>query len=106
MKPPHPASKSGLLEVLYTGERPKPHTAPSHFSYEIKIVNHAAQPVRLLSRRWEVTHADGQIDVIEGDGVLGEQPAIAPVTSHRYTSAHLVRPPGYATGHYTLQYSR
>lgn len=63
------------------------------FSYTIEISNLSEQTVKLLSRRWVVTDAHGMEQVIEGSGVVGEQPVIKPQGAFRYTSCALLKTP-------------
>lgn len=83
------------------------HSRPEHnqysFAYTITISNHSRQVVQLLSRHWLITDADGSVQEVRGEGVVGEQPVIPPGTSFRYTSgATLATPVGCMEGSYTM----
>ncbi|MGK0441713.1 MAG: ApaG protein [Pseudohongiellaceae bacterium] len=56
------------------------------FSYTITISNQSTQTVKLLSRHWLITDSDERIQEVRGEGVVGEQPSIAPGYSFQYTS--------------------
>jgi ApaG protein len=56
------------------------------FAYTITISNGADVPVQLLSRHWVITDAENHVEEVRGEGVVGEQPVIAPGSSFRYTS--------------------
>ena len=56
------------------------------FAYFVRIENHGPSAVRLLRRQWAITDADGQVQHVEGEGVVGLQPTIAPGGSHEYHS--------------------
>lgn len=56
------------------------------FSYRVVIGNQSDQAVTLLSRRWLIIDADGERHVVEGDGVVGEQPRIEPNGTYEYSS--------------------
>ena len=56
------------------------------FAYSIKIRNQSAQEVKLLSRYWNIKDAHGSIDIVEGEGVIGEQPILRVNESYKYTS--------------------
>ena len=56
------------------------------FSYRIDIENKNEFPIQLLSRKWIIVDAGAETKVIEGDGVLGEQPIIEPGAVHSYES--------------------
>ena len=57
------------------------------FSYRISIENQNDFPVQLLRRHWFITDSNGLKREIEGPGVVGEQPVIAPGENFSYTSA-------------------
>jgi ApaG protein len=57
------------------------------FAYRITIENLTAYPVKLLSRHWHIIDSNGTHREVEGDGVVGQQPVIAPGNSYQYTSA-------------------
>ena len=56
------------------------------FAYFIRIQNHSAEPVQLLRRHWFITDANGNVKEVEGEGVIGKQPLIAPNGFHEYNS--------------------
>ncbi|MEL7483743.1 MAG: Co2+/Mg2+ efflux protein ApaG [Planctomycetota bacterium] len=56
------------------------------FSYRILISNESDRRVQLLCRRWVIIDSDGDREVVEGDGVVGEQPVIEPGESYQYGS--------------------
>jgi len=61
------------------------------FSYHICIHNKGEQAAQLLSRKWQITDADGDITEVQGDGVIGQQPVIAPKQEHRYSSFSVLK---------------
>ena len=56
------------------------------FAYTIRIHNHGPVPAQLISRHWIITDANGKVQEVRGDGVVGEQPRLAPGESFEYTS--------------------
>jgi ApaG protein len=56
------------------------------FAYTIRIRNRGAVPAQLISRHWIITDANGKVQEVRGDGVVGEQPRLAPGESFEYTS--------------------
>ena len=44
--------------------------------YHIRIENESDQPIQLISRHWRITDGRGQINFVDGDGVVGEQPVL------------------------------
>ena len=73
------------------------------FAYTITISNDGDQPVQLLSRHWIITDADNQVQEVRGEGVVGEQPIIAPGRYFRYTSGTAMETTvGFMEGSYTM----
>lgn len=57
------------------------------FSYRITITNHGRDTVKLLRRHWSITDSLYSGKVVEGPGVVGAMPVLAPGASFEYTSA-------------------
>ncbi len=56
------------------------------FIYFIRIENNGDQGVQLLRRRWMIRDSIGVTHVVEGEGVVGQQPVIPPGGVHEYNS--------------------
>lgn len=77
------------------------HEGKYAFAYSITIINHSEEPVKLLSRHWVITHADGRTEEVRGEGVVGEQPRLSPGQSHTYSSGAMIpTPSGSMKGSY------
>ncbi len=63
------------------------------FSYTIYITNRSDQTVTLRNRHWIITHGDGSVEEVIGEGVIGETPELAPGASYSYTSGALIPTP-------------
>lgn len=73
------------------------------FAYTITITNHRDAAVQLLSRYWRITDANNHVQEVRGDGVVGEQPLIAPGESYRYSSGSMLTTPvGTMEGSYQM----
>lgn len=73
------------------------------WSYHIRIENHGGTSVQLLHRTWLITDGRGMVNRVEGEGVVGEQPLIAPGRSYDYVSGcPLTTPNGAMVGHFTM----
>lgn len=71
--------------------------------YEVEISNIGTIGARLLTRHWILTEADGQTSEVRGEGVVGEQPWLAPGDSFSYRSGAVFRTPvGTMHGSYTF----
>ena len=101
--PFNPALVEVSVDTTYLPRHSRPEQAQYTFAYTITISNASELPVQLLSRHWVITNADDQVQEVRGDGVVGEQPIIAPHKSFRYTSgATLTTPVGYMEGRYFM----
>ena len=56
------------------------------FAYTIRIHNRGRVPAQLLRRRWVITDANGKVQEVHGEGVIGEQPWLRPGEDFEYTS--------------------
>ncbi len=73
------------------------------FAYTISITNVGSIPATLLSRHWLITDANGKIQEVNGEGVIGEQPYLKPGDTFRYTSGAMIETPvGVMQGKYTM----
>lgn len=100
-------SSDNRIDITVQTQYLRDHSDPSQqrfaFSYTITIKNLGSVTVRLLSRHWIITDANGQAQEVHGEGVVGEQPMISPGRSYRYTSgAILSTPVGSMHGTYTM----
>lgn len=60
------------------------------FAYEITITNQSDVAVKLLNRHWIITHGNGYIEEVQGEGVVGMQPRLEPGESFTYSSGALI----------------
>jgi ApaG protein len=70
----------------YEARQETPHGDRYVFSYRIRVSNESGRRVQLLRRRWLIIDGDGDRHVVEGDGVVGEQPVIEAGSSYEYSS--------------------
>jgi len=56
------------------------------FGYFVRIENRGADEVQLMRRHWQIRDAKGHVQEIEGEGVVGQTPVIAPGAVHEYNS--------------------
>lgn len=56
------------------------------FGYFVRIENRGSDDVQLLRRHWVISDSDGRVQEVEGEGVVGHTPIIAPGESHEYNS--------------------
>src|SRR5438552_17657345 len=73
------------VSMSYVDEQSKPTEDHYVFSYTITIRNEGKVPARLLTRHWVITDANGKVEEVRGDGVVGEQPYLKPGQGFRYS---------------------
>ena len=56
------------------------------WAYQVNIANDGMEPVQLLNRHWRITDARGQLQEVQGEGVVGEKPTLKPGEAFEYTS--------------------
>ncbi len=88
----------------YIPEQSDPGASRFLFRYRITITNESPVQVRLLSRHWIIVDADGERHDVEGEGVIGQQPELAPGGSFTYSSfCPLQTPWGTMEGTFTMR---
>jgi ApaG protein len=91
------------VETAYLDEQSDPKERRYVFSYTITIRNEGSVSARLLTRHWVITDANGKVQEVRGDGVVGEQPHLKPGQGFRYSSgAVLETPVGAMQGSYQM----
>jgi ApaG protein len=103
---PHSAETDGVtvrVSVSFLPEQSEPGAGRWFWAYHIRLENHGRQDVQLLTRRWIITDGRGARHSVEGEGVVGEQPVIAPGQSYDYVSGcPLDTPTGAMEGSYQM----
>jgi ApaG protein len=85
----------------YLPEQSAPEEDRYVFAYTVTIRNTGAMTGKLISRHWIISDADGQVQEVRGEGVVGEQPVLQPGQTFKYTSAcPLPTPVGSMRGSY------
>src|SRR5271167_731077 len=91
------------VETTYVEEQSNPGDKRYVFSYTITIRNEGQVPARLLRRHWVITDANGKVEEVRGDGVMGEQPYLEPGQGFRYSSGTVIETPvGSMQGSYQM----
>ncbi|MBF0194352.1 MAG: Co2+/Mg2+ efflux protein ApaG [Magnetococcales bacterium] len=93
-------TKKFNIEVSAVTKYIEPRSAPEDnqyaFSYALTIKNTGNEPARLLRRHWFVKSDNGNIQEVQGEGVVGEQPKIKPGGIFKYSSWTMLQT---TTGH-------
>ena len=91
------------VQSQYVASQSSPDDDRYVFAYTITIRNLGRSSVQLLGRYWLITNGNGRETEVQGEGVIGEQPHIAPAGEFQYTSgAVLETPMGTMQGHYEM----
>jgi ApaG protein len=91
------------VECVYNPERSNPRERHWFFVYRVTITNEGDETVQLVSRRWEITDGDNHMEEVQGPGVVGKKPVLAPGQSFTYSSGcPLPTPFGMMEGTYQM----
>ncbi len=91
------------VDTRYLEDQSDPDEQRYVFAYTITIRNRGAVPAKLLGRHWVITDANGKVQEVRGEGVVGEQPHLMPGQGFRYTSGAVIETPvGSMQGSYQM----
>lgn len=103
---PHSAQTGDVtvrVSVSFLPEQSEPGRGRWFWAYHIRIENAGETPVKLVSREWQIKDGRGGLNEVRGEGVVGEQPVIAPGTAYDYVSGcPLPTPTGSMEGRYFM----
>ena len=86
MKSSAPYSIDIEISTRYLDEQSAPADNRYVFAYTVRLFNSGDTPAQLLARHWVITDANGRVEEIRGEGVIGEQPRLQPGEDFIYTS--------------------
>lgn len=98
--PSAPDFLAQLERLEYLPSSNTPAHRPHQFLYHICLTNKTLRPLRVVGRKWVLTNQSNHKLIIEGDGVVGEFPFLAPGESFHYHSYHLIDSNSSAAGVY------
>jgi ApaG protein len=87
----------GILVTVrsqYIPERSSASARQYAFAYTVKIANRGTVTAQLKSRHWIITDANGVVQEVQGEGVVGAQPVLQPGEEFEYTSWCIIATPG------------
>lgn len=91
------------VQSQYVASQSSPDDDRYVFAYTITLRNLGRSSVQLLGRYWLITNGNGRETEVQGEGVIGEQPLIAPGNEFQYTSGAVIETPmGTMQGHYVM----
>jgi ApaG protein len=92
------------VEPYYLDDESEPVDHRYVWAYKVTIQNRGSDTVQLKSRYWRITDAQGRTQEVRGEGVVGEQPILAPGESFEYTSGTpLTTSSGIMVGRYYME---
>ena len=92
------------VATSYVDDESEPESDRYVFAYTITISNGGEVSAQLISRHWIITDANGKVQEVNGDGVVGEQPRLAPGEEFRYSSGAILETPvGAMQGLYRME---
>lgn len=91
------------VETTFEGTFYKNYKVQFAFGYQVTIENQSKDSVQLNSRHWQILDALNNIEIVEGEGVIGKKPVLKPGESHTYNSGCLLTSPfGAMKGYYNM----
>jgi ApaG protein len=92
------------VKTRYESMHSNPLNSHHLFSYHITIENLNDFPIRLIRRHWDIYDSAGEFNVVDGEGVVGQQPVIEPFEFYTYNSGcNLKSDFGKMSGYYVMQ---
>ena len=91
------------VKPQYWAERSQPESSQFAFMYTVEISNVGSEVATLKSRHWVITDANGKVEEVRGEGVVGKTPRLQPGEKFEYTSWAMLKTPfGTMKGSYFL----
>ena len=92
------------VETSYQPSYSKPLNGEYVFAYRITVENFGESTIKLLKRHWYIYDSNGSVREVEGEGVVGQQPVLAPMQNHQYVSGcHLRTEMGKMSGSFLME---
>ena len=91
------------VQTRFVPDQSKPSDNRYVFAYTVTLRNAGEVPAQLMTRHWVITDANGNVQEVKGEGVVGEQPHLNPGETFRYTSGTVLDTPvGSMQGSYDM----
>ncbi|MGV3620346.1 MAG: Co2+/Mg2+ efflux protein ApaG [Archangium sp.] len=92
------------VKAKFYPERSSPENSQWAFTYAVTLVNEGTRVATLRARHWVITDANGRIEEVRGEGVIGKQPRLEPGERFEYQSWAMLRTSfGTMRGEYVME---
>ena len=89
------------VKAAFWPERSSPDNNQWAFTYAVTVKNEGTRAATLRARHWVITDANGRVEEVRGEGVVGKQPRLE---VFEYTSWAMLRTPfGTMRGEYLME---
>lgn len=93
-----------MVMPVFMEENSDPQNGKYFWAYRVTVENNSGEPLQLMSRYWHITDANGKVEEVRGDGVVGKQPNISNGGNFTYTSGcPLTTQSGIMVGKYYMK---
>lgn len=100
----NPSSQSVQVSVRVLHSPAHSNSSNQFYIYFVTFINSGSSPVQLRRRHFVISDGNGETHEVDGEGVVGEQPVIAPNERYEYHSGvPIQQPPGSMGGYYTFE---
>ena len=103
---PFEAETDGIIVRVapeFLDEESSPEDNRYVWAYHVEIRNEGKRTLRLITRHWRIADCNGRVQVVDGEGVVGQTPVLEPGETFEYSSgAPLSAPSGLMDGVYRL----
>ncbi len=92
------------VKAAFWPERSSPDNNQWAFTYAVTVKNEGTRAATLRARHWVITDANGRVEEVRGEGVVGKQPRLEGGEAFEYTSWAMLRTPfGTMRGEYLME---
>ena len=93
-----------IVKAAFWPERSSPDNNQWAFTYAVTVKNEGTRAATLRARHWVITDANGRVEEVRGEGVVGKQPRLEGGEVFEYTSWAMLRTPfGTMRGEYLME---
>lgn len=92
------------VRPFYVEDKSDPEGDIYFYAYRVSMRNESDKPLKLLRRHWIIKDGNGKVDVINGEGVVGQRPKLESGEAFNYTSFCVLQTPtGNMRGRYLFE---